>query len=410
MFYKSTKKFRDITIILCFFLISRIGIYAVTYLGLNLFPSYTERAQYIEDQKGYTRLKTPDFVYDTHFPSVKDFIKFDSGFYLKIAERGYDTYRMDEPHPATDWPFFPLYPLLIRLGCLLTPFSAGTVALALSNILGFFGIYMIYLIVRKITEDSEVAQHSIIYMLIYPASIYLSMIYTESLFIFLSALSIYLYMNKKTGWSILAASISTVARIPGIANLFFIAFCIVREHKWRFKDIPLKRYLQFVLSGIPLLVFFSYMYFLTGDFLAVFNELSLNWGRSSSVPFLSYIGYFFYPTFVQPGGWDLGLSSFLFTTFALVVYIRFFCKKQWDKPYSLELAVYGLVLVLIPLSSASYTMTSVVRYYMASFPLFIFMATAAKGRKLLDFAFTILFLSFNVIYTIAFINEYFFVV
>lgn len=412
MLYEKLKpnSVRNFTIVLCFFLISRIGIYTMTYFGYNLFPKYTERPQYTQDEKGYTRLQTPDFVYETHFPSVKDFIKFDSGFYLRIAERGYDTYRMDEPHPAADWPFFPLYPMLIRLVCFITPLGAATAAMLLSNIFGFLGIYLIYLIARSMTGEDETARSSILYMLIYPASIYLSMAYTESLFIFLSALSVYLYMNKKTGWSILAASLSTVTRIPGIANLFFIAFCMVREAKWNFRSIPLKRYVQFVLSGVPLLTFFTYMYFHTGDFLAVFHELSLNWGRSTSVPFLSYIGYFFYPSFVQPGGWDLGLASFLFTTFALAVYIRFFRSRRWDKPYALELAVYGLVLVLIPLSSASYTMTSVIRYYMASFPLFILMAMAAKEKRLLDFAFTTLFFSFNVIYTIAYINEYFFVV
>ena len=99
--------------ILFLFLISRGGIYITTYFGYNLFSHYDTSPQFFSEH-GDSKMVLPIFIKDSYKPVLNDYIKFDSPFYLRIAERGYDQYRMDEEHPPADWPFFPLYPLLMR--------------------------------------------------------------------------------------------------------------------------------------------------------------------------------------------------------------------------------------------------------------------------------------------------------
>ncbi|MCX7920982.1 MAG: hypothetical protein N3B21_03005 [Clostridia bacterium] len=405
---------RSIAFIIAIFVISRVGIYTVSYFGYNLFSKYHIQPKYtVPEGSGRPKMQLPEFIKDTQFPTLDNFVKFDSHFYVRMAEKGYDKYRMDQKHPYANWPFFPLYPLLMSLLHFIIPIKMSYIGFILSNLFGIMGLYFVYRIAQEVTGDKGIAQKSVIYLLLYPASIYLSIVYTESLFIFLSALSMYLLIKKRLGWAILVASISTVTRIPGIANLVIIAFYLFKEARFNPLKIHIKHYVYLLLSGIPLLSFFTYMYFLTGDFFAVFNELK-NWGRTASMPFMAYLGYLFYPTFVGCGGWDLGLASYIFTLLAFCVYTAFLVymlvNRKKPQLFGVELLVYGLILILIPLSSASTSMTSMVRYYMASFPLFIFMGILGSKNRVVEFLFTILLFSFNVIYTISYVNNYYFVV
>ena len=402
----SSKAFIFIVLV---FLISRVFIYTVSYLGDNLFCKYNQVPTYNTIPGTQTRvISLPYNVSGTHLTSLKDFIKFDSDFYLQIAENGYDNYKMSEKHPAANFPFFPLYPLLISFIHTIAPLGYSLIGYILSNVFAILGLYFLYQIVMELTSESEIAKRAVIYMLLYPASIYLSLIYTESLFIFLSTMTVYFLLKKKIGLSILFASISSITRIPGIANLLLIAFYLFRESGFNIRKIKLKYWGWLILSGMPLLSFFTYMWAHTGDFFAVFHELE-NWGRTAKTPFVAYLNYFKEITFFT--GWDLAIASFIFTTMALVIYIYYFAKgSEIHKKLRPELALYGLVLILIPLSSATGTMTSMVRYYMASFPLFIAAAHIGYKSHIADFFFTLLFLSFNVIYTIGYINGFYFVV
>jgi len=404
------KSVRAFIFVLSVFIISRVGLYGMSYLGYNLFSKYTSFPSYSEigeDSKNYI-MNLPAGISGTHFPGIKDFIKFDSDFYIKIAKAGYDKYRMSESHPVADWPFFPLYPLLMYIFSLGELIDVAVVGYILSNVFGLMGTYFLYKIAQELTKDEQVSKKTVIYLLIYPASLYLSVVYTESLFLFLSTLSIYLLLKRKIGWSIFAASLSTVARVPGFVNLLAIAWVLLKDAGYNPLKIRLKHYIQMVLSLIPMLIFLTYMYFLTGDFLAPFHELPLNWGRTAAMPFLAFFAYPFVLGFIAPGGWDLSIAGFIMTAFVFIILFAYIKKvKDKSEPW---LCIYSLLLILIPLSSASTSFTSMVRYYMVSFPLFIYMSVLSKKRTALDFAFTILFFTLNAIYTIGYINGYYFVV
>ncbi len=173
--------------ILFLFLISRGGIYITTYFGYNLFSHYDNPPQFFSEHGG-SNMVLPIFIKDSYKPVLNDYIKFDSPFYFRIAERGYDQYRMDEEHPPADWPFFPLYPLLMRGIHTVFNLNLPLIGFLLSNIFFLGALYVIFLITEEATGEKKVAEKTIMYLLLFPTSIYFSLVYTESLFLFLSSL------------------------------------------------------------------------------------------------------------------------------------------------------------------------------------------------------------------------------
>ena len=145
------------------FALTRAGILAVAYLAEPLIADNTLPPPY------HIR---PDNVLVDVFGS-----RWDTGFYLGIAGEGY---RVDGPGlPSVA--FFPLLPLLIRALAPLTrdPIAAG---LLVTNLALLWASILLYRLVEG-EHGGAVAERSVWYLLIFPASFFGSAIYSESLFL-----------------------------------------------------------------------------------------------------------------------------------------------------------------------------------------------------------------------------------
>jgi hypothetical protein len=391
--------------ILFFFLISRGGIYITTYFGYNLFSHYDTPPQFFSEHGG-SKMVLPIFIKDSYKPVLNDYIKFDSPFYLRIAERGYDQYRMDEEHPPADWPFFPLYPLLMRGIHTVFNLNLPLIGFLLSNIFFFSALYVIFLITEEVTGEKKIAEKTIMYLLLFPTSIYFSLVYTESLFLFLSSLVFLFLFRKKYHWSFLCAALCAITRVPGIVLIGIVFFVLLKESNFRPIKISFRYWASAFFSLLPFLSFLFFMYRLTGDFLAPFHENALNWQRTLSYPWQAYLNFFKTQHFIALGGWDLTPVSFFFANFFLFMVVHcFFSLKK--RP---ELILYGILLTLISLCSMNTNFTSFLRYQSVVFPLFLGMGNLGTKYSWVDYLIILFFSIFQVIYSIGFINNYFFVV
>lgn len=398
-------------------LISRALLYAVGFLGANLFPQYTIKPDYdaVVQPFGQTHdvMRLPQALADTKVLKLPDFFKFDSYFYLRIAENGYDRFRLAEEHPPANWVLFPLYPLFVAAVAKLTPWwTVPTVGMVVSNALLVPALYLLHLIALEKGLTEGQARSLLFTVLIYPASIYFSLMYTESLFFFLSAATLYFSLKRRYGLALFATGLSTVTRVPGFANLLFAggALLLDKGRKYAWRDL---RYLaSSLLSLVPLAAYFLYMKQLTGSFLAPIREQA-NWGREEAAPFQSYIRYIKHPYFILEGGWDNGLISFAVATLVLFVFAFYalsHARMLLQNPHELLFFAYGAVLVVIPFSSSPAYLTSIVRYLMVSIPLYFYLQDLLR-RHILARQFAVGFLlSLNVIITICLVNDYFFVV
>lgn len=408
---------RAAILIISLFIISRGIMLFEGYLGKNLFSSYVSPSTYVYNDYGTWQSKTmklPDTVRDTKFFNIGDFNKFDAGWYLKIVEKGYDKYKMSEKHPAANWVFFPLYPMTIKAVHIVLPFlDYSIIGILLSNIFLIIALVYMYKFCIEIKGfSSDVGLKTLFFILIYPTSLYFSIMYTESLFLLLSILSIYYVYKKKYFIALIFASLSTVTRVPGFINVFLVLMTMLYQERKRFDHKLIGKFILYgIISGIPLFIYFLYLKGLTGDFLAAVHE-QFNWGRVTTIPLLAYFKFLKYPYFGAYGGWDNGLISFIMTTSVFGGYIGIFIYEFIKRNIDFQeiiFFVYGLLLLLMPYTTAE-SMTSIVRYMMVSIPVFIYLGKMASKRKSLNYLYTWLFLGLNTIYVIAFINNYFFVV
>lgn len=407
--------YRIVGYVLILMIVSRILLYAAGYLGVNLFSHYTIRPDYetvTAFGQSYEILKLPKTIGQTHWIGPGDLLKFDSYFYLRIADTGYDRFSFDTPHPPANWVFFPLYPLAVAAIHKLTALPLLHSGLILSQLCLWAALVFLYLIGLEKGFSHRQSRCILFLALLYPSSVYYSMAYTESLFLLLSAASIYFSLRRQYAAAFLIAGLSTVTRVPGVANLLFVggSFLLHRGLRYTWKDL---RYLVCIgVSLLPLAGYFAYTYRLTGNFLAPVQEQS-NWARQQAVPFQGYLHYLTDPYFILGGGWDNGFISFTVSTFVFLVFLAalLLYGKTWlRKPEEALFFLYGLMLIAIPFSSSPVYLTSVVRYMMVSLPLYFYIQQLSEKYDLAGKTAVGFFAVFQIVITIAFFNDYFFVV
>jgi hypothetical protein len=136
-------------------------------------------------------------------------VRWDSVWYLQIAQHGYQS-----PRVAA---FYPLYPLVMRAVSLLTG-SLSSAGVLVSLCAMFAGL----LIFRRLTalELGERAAATATELLAFsPVAFYLSAVYTEGLFLALSAAT--LYSARRGRWALagLAGGLAALTRVTGVVLL-----------------------------------------------------------------------------------------------------------------------------------------------------------------------------------------------
>lgn len=396
---------------------SRVLTLFTGYLGMNLFNHYNYPPAYEKSEFEHLpqwKLKLPEALEETQVPGLTDLLKYDTYSYLRIATQGYDKVQMDEPHTAANWVFFPLYPLLIYITGQALPFlDPIVVGILLSNLFLYVALLFIYFICRQYGLTDQQAGLAVFLVLLYPSSLYFSIAYTESLFLMLSAISIYCAANKQYALAFIAAGLSTVTRVPGVMNLAFVVGSVCLDQGFRFTRTYVKCAFYGLLSLVPMGLYLLHMYTISGDFLAPFHEQSLNWYRYTTVPFKNYFTYLLAPYFSTPDGWDNGLIAFILSTFVFIVYIAYFVvnfKLLFRDLRQLLLYVYGAALIVIPFSSQPYFLVSVVRYMMVCIPFYIYLVGLTSKSDSVSRLIQTVFVIFHVIITIGFFNGYYFVI
>lgn len=119
--------------------------------------------------------------------------KWDAFHYLFIAEHGYVT---SPPDKAVLIAFYPLYPLLIRGSWYI--FRDFTIAAYfVSNVSLMAGCFFLYKLVEEQVSRAAAAK-SVLFLLVSPFSVFLGLVYTESLF--LSLVLAFFYGLQKQWW------------------------------------------------------------------------------------------------------------------------------------------------------------------------------------------------------------------
>lgn len=105
-------------------------------------------------------------------------LRWDAGWYLKIAREGY-TYNGNDmvQQPV---PFFPLYPLISKGVSISFGVSEGAAMLIVANLFALFATLLLFKLVKD-TKGNEAGLYTVAALSFFPASLFLSAGYAESL-------------------------------------------------------------------------------------------------------------------------------------------------------------------------------------------------------------------------------------
>jgi hypothetical protein len=312
--------------------------------------------------------------------------RWDSVWFLRIAEHGYAS------GSHTDAAFYPLYPATVAgLGRVL--FGHYVVAGLLISLAASLGAF---LLLHRMAEErlgADGARRTVLYLAVFPMSLFLIAVYSESLFLLLALAAFWLAERRRwlPAWTV--AGLALLTRIAGVALLPALLLMA-----WRAPDR--RRALAGVL--IPAGLFAGYPIYLaarTGDGLAFLRSQG-HWSRHLSYAgplggiwdglrsgwagieqFASGSHTHRYWTAVSLADSDpmrtaaINLSALAFL--ALFAWLSVVAWRRFGPVYGL----YCLVSLAIPLSvpSSRWPLVSMPRFGLALFP--IFLALAVVGGR-----------------------------
>lgn len=200
------------------------------------------------------------------------FSAWDSPLYEQIAANSYD---ISSSKPGSNVAFFPLFPLLMRLGMALG-FSSNFAGIVINNIAFFLTLFIVYIWTKR--TNGKLAARWVIAVLAWcPLSIFGTVIYTEGLFLLFSSLALFTFESKQYTQTIIWGILATATRITGLAlipTFLFIA--------WR-KKLPLIAYIAGFVSGGGTFLYSLYCWIHFNDPIAFITVQHTEWQRKQGI-------------------------------------------------------------------------------------------------------------------------------
>ena len=200
---------------------------------------------------------------DIGIPFLNLFSRWDSTYYADIAIRGYSQLITQR------WEFFPLYPLLMGIFGRLLATTTGipltltvhVAGFALSNFAFIGSVYYLYKLSKQVLVKAKLAFDSTLFLIIYPAGVFLSATYSESLFLLLTFSSLYYWNSNEKARSGALSFLATLTRPVGIFLALPYLYETIRDPSQR---SAIRSYASAVAGILAYLVFAAYSQMMTG--------------------------------------------------------------------------------------------------------------------------------------------------
>lgn len=341
-----------------------IAIAAISYIeiagfvGISVLPSWIGWSDGIE----------PVTEAPEHFPAW--FVRYDSGYYLQIAEHGY---RPDGPERA----FFPLYPVITRFASAVFGISILWSGLFVS-ILSFVASGLLLYRWARIDYDHRQALLATVVMYIFPMSFFFIAFYAESLLLLMSIASVYLARRGRFVASGCAIALAGFAR----PTAFLLAIPYILEFVQQ-RDFTLPRWIRFgagaLIAPAGMLGYLAYIGYQSGEInlLQVYQDITRPvWKGHSAWPWENVISGFHSAIFgvaVAPDWFSRTLvwHDLLFVLVSFAVSIWALPRLRWSAAAFL---LIGILYFAIGHGPYGYAFWSDPRRVAALFPLYMALA------------------------------------
>ena len=347
---KSFSKYidHDLSKVICIFLLYKISFLIIVYFSFNMLP-----------------FSVGHFNANLHYPKnepvtfLTTLKTWDGQHYHYLSDIGYGHNQMSNA-------FYPLFPLLISVVSKILYIPNVIAGLVLSNIFSFGSVIFLFLLALQF-GTKENAFRAVILYLAYPVTFYTNIMYTESLFLFLSIGFFYAIYKRNIILAIITIFLLPLSRPQGflIIPIFFVFYIL--QYKKEFINIYKKREIAILISFVlGACSYFFYMYQQTGNMFSGFQAQNLFIAKNSILNIFRLQDWFI-KNFINI---DLAFHGFTnsildrsFFLFYIIMLILIY--KKMD----LTLFSYSLIMGLIPALSGTFFAYS--RYTLLVFPLFI---------------------------------------
>ena len=328
-----------------------------------------------------------------YYHNFSSFNLYDVKNYIEIAKSGYSKELL--------YAFFPLWPILIRLFHIIIP-SYSLVVLLLSNLFSYFSAIIFYLIIHQKKDN----QKKILFFLFSPILVFTMIGYTESLYLFLTLLSFYLYKKEKYWFCGIILGLSMLTRNTGIILLGAIGLEML-YHLYQ-KKITIKSILSLAMPAI--IIGFSYNIFLyiqTGDFFKYISVQYTEWNKEHcNMITLLFKDIHFLIKFHQTDSY-LFLLNWSFIFLSLFYSIKNIKKEQAQSIY----VIVSVLLFCMTCRNSTSTWMSlpsagIFRYIYSLFPMY---TLSHLKRKKYSFLLDTLYLSISMINVIVVLKYHIFI-
>lgn len=307
---------------------------------------------------------------------VEIFTAWDSGWYWDIAARGY----YFNPDGQSSIAFFPLYPMLMRLAA--APFGGGAAATWVAGIVVALvsqvaALAALHSLTQRVFGSREIARRTILYLSVFPWSLFHTRVYAEAVFLLTSTLAVSGAYDGRWWKAGLWGALATLTRPNGILIAVPLSLMAMAGRP----DLRRLGARAAALALMPLALagFCWYAFALTGDPLAWMSAQS-QWGYSlGHAPWQQLqrvLG-----AFLEQGPYAYFLSSptapieLLHTGIALI----FLCLTPFIfQRLGAPLGIYVLISIMIPLSSNA--LEGLGRYASVLFPAFMLLGSMTRAR------------------------------
>lgn len=306
----------------------------------------------------------------------------DGAWYSEIATEGYAA-----RYPAST-AFFPLYPMLVRLG---TELGGGPAlwGVLVSLVATFFALYFIYGIAEKL-HGPRAARAATLVAAFFPTAFFMNAAYTEALFLALTTGSVWaVYVRRSLLLAGLLAASAAATRNLGVLLLIPLLYEWIR-HRREFGFAGLAS-LALVPAGLA--GYGAFLWARFGDPLVAVRQQEEHWGRTLQSPLATLgdawtaagegAGYLLDPAtlFLDTSvGPSLAASNALNLGF-LALFIVLISVSLFVLPPGLSL--YALFATLLPVLTPSpiFPLMSLPRFMLAAFPLFLVLGYLLSGSR-----------------------------
>lgn len=232
--------------------------------------------------------------------------KWDAIWYERIALHGYG-YELDTLKGQAAAAFFPLYPLTVGLILRVLPgvsfFWAATIV---SNLLSLAALT---LLARSLVSRQEQVRRVMLILMTSAGSFYLSIPYTESLFLLLVVATLILTRRRHYAVAGLIAGLAATTRAHGLPLVAVPAVAC-----WLEAEVPVRSRAARLgavagLFAVPLICYFVFLAQVQGSADAVIARQAM-WDNPTPYPLQAIVGLARYPTRVS--GWLHGGFFFLY--------------------------------------------------------------------------------------------------